>query len=146
MTDSFCNNGLIPGSGHDGPVSGSWRVFALIGSLCVACPESMPEASAQDFVYISSDGDEYTYVANENGAVLTSVYPKHYWVGQGAATTTVKGLDVFYFGKDCDATHKYHGTGTWGWANGGFGADFDDFSLRFPRQETLWNDDLGCRW
>ena len=91
--------------------------------------------SAQAGNYVSSFGDEYNITLNTNGAALISLYPKAWFIEGGANSRVERGIDTLYFGKSCDAFHKLWGDGTWWWANGGFGADFEEFSSRFPRQE-----------
>ena len=92
-------------------------------------------AQAQNLNYVSSYGDEYSIEFNANGAVLRSLYPKAWFIENGAASRIEKGIDTLYLGISCDAFHPVFGDGRWWWANGGFGADFSTFSIRFPRQE-----------
>ncbi len=103
-------------------------------ALCLALLPATPVA-AQDWSYVSSFGDEYTFSVNANGAVLTSRYPKTWFINNGAESYVEHGHDVIYLGVSCDAFHKLWGQGRWWWANGGFGADFDTLNIRFPRQE-----------
>jgi hypothetical protein len=107
-------------------------LFAL--SLCLAAP-----AAAQDeMLYYSADGDIYVLALNENGAVLTSKYPKAWFTGQGADFDIDVRHSIFYFGKSCDAYHDVYGEGTWGWSNFVFGAHFENrYTLLFPRQELI---------
>ena len=93
------------------------------------------QAQAQDWTYVSSWGDEYRIENNANGAVLRSLYPKAWFIEGGANSRVEKGIDVIYFGVSCDAYHEVFGDGVWWWANGGFGADFETFQIRFARQE-----------
>ncbi|MEP2532237.1 hypothetical protein [Shimia sp.] len=105
-----------------------------------------PVWANDDVYYVSGGGDDYVITANANGYVLTSRYPKARFVEAGVNSHVVRGVETFYFGKDCDAAHTLFGAGTWGWANGGFGADFESFQLRFPRQELPDGPGLECRW
>ncbi len=100
--------------------------------------------AAQDSTYVSSYGDEYSYSSNENGAVLRSLYPKAWFIEGGANSRIVRGIDVLYLGKSCGAYHDEFGNGRWWWRNGGFGAEFDDFKIFFPRQEIEAGEDLNC--
>lgn len=92
-------------------------------------------AQAQSLNYVSSYGDEYSIELNSSGAILRSHYPKAWFIENGAASRVAKGIDTLYLGISCDAFHPVFGDGRWWWANGGFGADFANFSIRFPRQE-----------
>ena len=62
-----------------------------------------------------------------------------------------KRTEVLYLGQSCDSFLDEVGTGSWGWANGGFGAEFDT-GLRgmFPRQELVCAPERpyvgNCRW
>jgi hypothetical protein len=105
------------------------------------------EASAQ---YIANH-HEYDIACNENGYVLSSKYPVAHRFGKtGVETHWIVERDNLYLGKNCDAFHKHFRTGTWCWANGGFGAKFTDFEYWFPRQELYCpndrplNDSLDC--
>ncbi len=95
-----------------------------------------PMATAQNaFVYVSGYGDEYTQTVNENGSILTSVYPKTRLVGSGADIREVKGPEIIFLGKDCDAVSEFLGAGRWGWANAGFEVQLANYHIFFPRQE-----------
>lgn len=99
-----------------------------------------------DVERVSTDGDVYVVSENENGFVLTSKYPKSRFVERGSASYFSDGADIFYFGRSCDTFHERLGTGTWGWANAGFGADFQNgFSIWFPRQDVPWEGGMECR-
>ena len=115
--------------------------WILVFLLVLAVP-----AAAQMPYYVSNGGDEYEISHNANGAVLTSVYPKAWFIEGGANSRVVRGRTVFYFGKSCDVFHEVFGQGTWGWANGGFGAEFESFRLMFPRQEIDVDGMEKCRW
>ena len=111
--------------------------------LCCAAPV----LAGDEEYYVSGAGDDYAITANANGYVLTSRYPKARFVEQGAASYVVRGVETFYFGKNCDAAHEVFGNGKWGWANGGFGAEFDGgFRLMFPRQELPEGHGGICAW
>lgn len=101
--------------------------------------------AAQDWTYVSSYGDEYSIAKNDNGVVLRSLYPKAWFIEGGANSRVVKGIDVLYFGKSCDAFHDEFGKGRWWWINGGFGADFDNFKISFPRQEIDVPNSMDCQ-
>ena len=105
-----------------------------------------PALAQEDVFYVSGAGDDYRISANANGYVLTSRYPKARFVEAGANSRVVRGIETFYFGKACDAAHEVFGNGRWGWANGGFGAEFGGFTLMFPRQELPDGPGLTCRW
>lgn len=115
-------------------------VIAIIGVVLSAqC------AAAQDRIYVSSAGDEYAATSNADGTVLTSLYPKVRFEGVGASAVPVRGIERVYFGRDCDAFHAVFGTGIWGYANGGFVAEFEDFSIGFPRQGLIPLPNTACR-
>ena len=91
-----------------------------------------------------SDGHAYKLTCNENGHVLTSVWPVIRMTGQGAGTQFVElKKEKLYLGRKCDAHHKLYGNGTWCWANGGFEADFGDIHIGFARQELICEKDYG---
>lgn len=112
--------------------------FALFSMLASA------PAMATDWSYVSSLGDEYAVSANENGVVLTSLYPKAWFIEAGANSTIEKGHDVIFIGRSCDAFHKLFGNGKWGQANGGFLVTFDAIAFGFPRQELTMEKGGGC--
>jgi hypothetical protein len=114
----------------------SWMAFAAL----TAAPALADEAK-----WVSSYGDAYTAVENQNGVILTSVYPKFWYVEQGATSYVVEGPDLIYLGTSCDAFHKVFGKGTFSWGNGGFRVEFEDgMVIGFPRQEIAWNSLSGC--
>ena len=113
---------------------------SLIIALMIGGP-----ASAEDARWISSLGDAYTALENANGGILTSVYPKFWFVEAGANSHVEEGPDIIYFGKSCDAFHKVFGKGTFGWANGGFAVEFESGQrIGFPRQELPWESLMHC--
>lgn len=115
----------------------------LLGVLTIA----NPALASDDDYYVSSGGDDYAITVNDNGYVLQSRYPKARFVENGAASYVERGTETFFFGRNCDASHALFGNGKWGWANGGFGADFEGgFTLRFPRQELPDGHTTSCRW
>lgn len=103
------------------------------------------QVAAEEWYYVSSYGDEYSISTNENGVVLRSLYPKAWFIEGGANSRVVRGIDVLYFGKSCDAFHEEFGKGRWWWINGGFGADFDNFKISFPRQEIDVPNSRDCQ-
>ena len=122
-------------------MTGLFRIAAIFATLATATA-----ASDADY-HVSGAGDDYAIAVNENGYVLTSRYPKARFIEAGADSRVVRGVETFYFGRNCDAAHAVFGTGRWGWANGGFGADFPGgFQLRFPRQELPPGHDGICGW
>lgn len=107
------------------------RPLAL-GLAC--CAPLWADAQQADITVMSSDGHAYTMTCNAHGIVLTSRAPVGRFIGQGAGTETVSRIEKIYLGKDCDAYLDVAGEGSWGWANGGFGAEFDRYRVMFPRQ------------
>lgn len=104
-------------------------IFSLLVVLVVT-----GRARAED--YISSSGHSYILSCNKDGYVLTSRYPVSRWIGEGYQTRAITDREAIYLGKSCDAFHEVLGKGTWGWANGGFAATFEnDTRIGFPRQE-----------
>ena len=99
-------------------------------------------SGAQDMAYISADGHQYDLECNANGMVLTSRHPVSRFSGTGAMTEVTTGIENIFLGKSCDAAHGVYGEGTWGWANGGFGAEFPDYRIMFPRQELSCPDEM----
>ena len=87
--------------------------------------------------YTSSDGHDYDVTCNESGMVLESSREVSRFVGQGANTRIVTGIEKIYLGKSCDAFHTVFGAGSWGWANGGIRAEFAEYFIGFPRQELF---------
>lgn len=102
------------------------------------------QVSAEEKTYYSSYGDEYLLSTNADGIVLTSTYPKAWFVENGAASRIEKGIDVLYLGKSCDAFHKLFGKGRWAWGNGGFRIDFENIWFGFPRQGFVDENDGSC--
>ncbi len=104
------------------------RIDELDGIDAPASPPGpRPQAATDGGNYVDGSGVEYAFALDADGAVLTS----------GAAT--------IYLGKACDAVSPELGTGTWGWANGGFSIEFPSASIGFPRQEIDVGNDGGCR-
>lgn len=98
--------------------------------------------------YVSSAGHRYEYKCNKHGLVLSSKHPISRFVGSGAGTSIVEGIETIFLGVSCDAQHKVFGTGKWGWANGGFLIEFDKTSIGFPRQELhcdIWANSDVCQ-
>lgn len=94
-------------------------------------------AAAEDQGTRVSGGIEYSMSANDNGWVLRSLSPVVRTTGFGAGTEYVRGIETIYLGKSCDAFHKVFGSGTWGWANGGFVVQFGNNRFPFGRQEVF---------
>ncbi|MGR3490693.1 MAG: hypothetical protein ACU0DW_01435 [Shimia sp.] len=93
-------------------------------------------AWAQDRSVLSSEGTIFEVATNENGAVLTSRYPKAFWTNAGVNSSWDIRPATIYLGLSCDVSSPDYGDGTWGWANGGFWIDFDSgLRFPFPRQE-----------
>jgi hypothetical protein len=92
----------------------------------------------EPLTYYSNEGDEYLAVINENGAVLTSRYPKSWFHGEPTEDHEVHTESAeIYFGNNCDAMHNEYGLGTWSGGNGAFGARFGDHLIHFGRQELF---------
>ena len=72
-------------------------------------------------------------MSSGSGAVLRSLASVAYYVGAAAAERS--GIETIRFERDCTAQSSLLGLGSWGWANGGFGAHFLGESVMFPRQE-----------
>lgn len=98
-----------------------------------------------DWVYVSSEGHQYQYSQNADGAVLKSLYPVARFQGTGAMTEVITGIETLYLGRDCDAFTKIHGQGSWAWANGGFTIEFDGHRIGFPRQEIDASNNGNCQ-
>ncbi len=117
----------------------------LTRTLCMVMVVSAVAAKAQEpIVFVSSEGHQYRYELNDNGAVLTSLYPVARFLGTGAMTRIETGTETLYLGRHCDAFSKHLGDGSWSWANGGFVVEFGGRKIGFPRQEIDANNDLGC--
>lgn len=119
-------------------------MIKLMQSALVLIMASAP-VIAEDWTYVSSLGDEYAVLANENGVVLTSLYPKAWFIEAGIQSTIEKGHDVIFLGRSCDAFHKLFGNGKWVQANGAFLVTFDAISFGFPRQELVMENGGDCR-
>jgi hypothetical protein len=118
-----------------------------LATLLAGLAFSGPALASDADYYVSGGGDDYAIAVNDNGYVLQSRYPKARLVDKGAASYVVRGIETFYFGRNCDASHAVFGAGKWGWANGGFGADFDSgYKLRFARQELPGPHTSACGW
>ncbi|MCR8546790.1 hypothetical protein M4578_03040 [Salipiger sp. P9] len=108
-------------------------------------------AAAEDIPYVSSEGHEYRLTCTRDGYVLTSMAPVSRFTGQGAATQVARRTETLYLGRSCDSFLDVAGAGTWGWANGGFGAEFPGgLRVMFPRQELYCAPRVSyagaCRW
>ncbi|WP_157776498.1 hypothetical protein [Nitratireductor aquibiodomus] len=113
--------------------------------LMLICSVLCSGAMAGPAPYTSADGHQYTYASNENGAMLESINPVSRFKGQGAGTRVITGTEKLYLGKSCDAYSEVLGSGSWGWANGGFIVDFPKASVKFPRQEITVPGGMHCR-
>ena len=131
------------------------RSTFMIATLGVAAGLASGAPAGAELIYTSSEGHQYRYSLNENGAVLESLYPVARFVGSGASTEIVTGIEVLYLGRDCDAFSRVLGKGRWAWANGGFVVLFDTLGsgaydvggqIGFPRQGIDANNGLRCQW
>lgn len=109
---------------------------AVVLPVCVVAYDSLSNNA------YSSDGHSYQMTCNDNGFVLTSVYPTARFIDKGVASEVIEGFETIYLGKSCDAYHEVFGNGTWGIANGGFVASFDNNRVGFPRQGPFCEDDV----
>ena len=99
----------------------------------------------ESLTFYSNEGDAYVGIFNENGAVLTSQYPKSWFHGEPYQDLQVHTKPaILYLGKDCDAVHNEYGEGSWSGANGGFGAQFGDHVIFFGRQEVFGDQFAKC--
>lgn len=109
---------------------------------------STTSASAQH-VHTSASGFEYSITCNSNGYVLTPTNPLHVFADTSVASSVIRGTELIYLGRSCDAFSQTLGGGTWCWANGGFSADLGSTSISFPRQELYCGSNanlgLNCR-
>lgn len=78
--------------------------------------------------YTDGKGVTYTAVINKHGVTLKSK------------------RDTIYLRLSCDANSPQYGTGSWGWANGGFLVIFKSVSVGFPRQEIEAIKNYECRF
>ena len=88
----------------------------------------MPNIMAEDF----EDGIS---LREEVEDILTSKNAVSRFIGQGADTSVIRGIEVIYLGRSCDAYSQTLGGGAWCWGNGGFVAEFAGSTIGFPRQE-----------
>ncbi len=116
----------------------------MISAALVALVPTLGSAQEAPSLVVSGDGHAYNVTCNENGFVLTSLYPVFRFIENGASSSIEDGIETIYLGKSCDAFTETFGTGVWGRANGGFIATFDRFSIGFPRQAPYCpNDDAA---
>lgn len=122
--------------------------MSFLVSLSLALTLSITSASAQN-VRTSASSHEYYLTCNSNGYVLTPTNPLHVFADTSVASSIIRGTEIIYLGRSCDAFSQTLGGGKWCWANGGFSADLGSTSISFPRQELYCarNDNLGsaCR-
>lgn len=111
-------------------------VFSIL-AICVS-----GVSAAQERAYVSADGTTYLGEENAHGAVLQSSAP----VSRTIGADTVTGPEVLYLGRSCDTFSQVLGTGSWGWANGGFCAEFPAARICFPRQDPPFETFFGCRY
>lgn len=133
----------------------SWSLTSKVAGLIrlsrgklVLVTVALLATSPQPAFAVVSDGHEYTVTCTKSGYRLDSLYPVVRMVGEGAGTRAVKGNEILYLGRSCDAYTKVYGYGSWCWANGGFFAKFDRHHYAFPRQELVCTPDptfqLNC--
>jgi hypothetical protein len=127
------------------------RIILTIVAIALGFLSTALRAQPVDEPYVSSDGHEYALTCNADGYVLTSLAPVSRFRGQGADTQVTKRTEVLYLGQSCDSFLDVAGTGSWGWANGGFGAEFDTgLRVMLPRQELVCAPERryvgNCRW
>ena len=77
--------------------------------------------------YVDSEGRKYIAKNVAQGVILES------------------GNLTIHLRKNCSASSRQHGRGTWVWANGGFIIRFIGTSFRFPRQEIDLSNNGACR-
>ncbi len=106
----------------------------LIGAIS-ALGFAATAAVAQVGLLTSYAGFQYTESVNGSGTVLTSTYPKAFFIGEGVNMDLVVQVEKIYLGKDCDAYHDIYGKGVWSWANGGVMVEFPAETFVFPKQE-----------
>lgn len=117
----------------------------LLWSLTVLMATNLSAQAEEPLIYVSHQGHQYVATANDHGMVLSSLYPAAWFIENGADSRVETHIDVHYLGNDCDAQHDLWGTGTWWWANGGFGVDYENGrNLRFARQELFLEAGLHC--
>lgn len=142
-----------PGLGILGTVPGgtAMRIILTIVAIALGFVSTALRAQPVDQAYVSSGGHEYALSCNADGYVLTSLAPVSRFRGRVADTQVTKRTEVLYLGQSCDSFLDEAGTGSWGWANGGFGAEFDTgLRVMFPRQELVCAPERpyvgNCRW
>lgn len=84
------------------------------------------DSMAPNSSYLDGKGNEYTASINQHGAVLRS------------------DRIAIYLGRTCDAYSPQYGTGSWGWANGGFLVTFKSLTIGFPHQEIEAGNQHKC--
>lgn len=122
------------------------RLRIFMAAMTTALGLSSAVLSQGDWIYISQEGHQYRASLNPDGVALASLYPVARFTGTGAMTQVITEIETLYLGRDCDAFSKVLGRGVWTWANGGFGADFKDRKIWFPRQEIDANNGLNCQF
>ena len=84
-------------------------------------------ASAEDAIFVSRKGHQYSLSTAEEGLVLTSLYPAAWIVGKGTNSNIETGIDKIYLGRGCDAAHDL-------WRDGRWRADGDGIVIEFPKR------------
>ena len=77
--------------------------------------------------YVDSEGRKYIAKTAAQGVILES-----------------RNLTMQLW-RNCSASSRQYGKGTWAWANGGFSVIFAGTSVRFPRQEIDLDNNGACR-
>ncbi|MVO15477.1 hypothetical protein [Parasedimentitalea huanghaiensis] len=119
------------------------NLFA-VAAVILTTNQPIMALAQMELIYVSSEGHQYRFSNNPDGAVLESLYPVARFTGTGAMTQVITGIETLYLGRDCDAFAKMLGNGTWSWANGGFVVELGAGRIGFPRQEIDANNDLRC--
>jgi hypothetical protein len=92
---------------------------AIVVGLWVA---ATPALATDDITYATGDGQIYVLVMGDGEATLAP---------------ETDPADIYTLKPDCTAVHADYGTGTWGYANGGWLIDIGGATkVGFPRQEA----------
>ncbi|SMR83198.1 hypothetical protein SAMN04488030_3112 [Aliiroseovarius halocynthiae] len=98
----------------------------LLAVVLIAVLGSSP-ASAEDAIFVSRKGHQYSLSTVEEGLVLTSLYPAAWILGKGINSNIETGIDKIHLGRGCDAAHDL-------WGNGRWRADADGLVIEFPKR------------
>jgi hypothetical protein len=109
--------------------------IALAAGLVSALTATAGLAAEANYV---GDNHSWKLTCNASGYKLTSKYPVSRFIEAGADSSSTEEIETIFFGRSCDAQHKIFGKGKWCQANGGFSAEFENYTIGFSRQE------LGC--